>query len=626
MFKEKSLLLYKNQPAVVTGIENGKITITLPGKNKNPGEIKHIREKDAFLLSPGPVSSPEEALEEILPAFEVQPEEAETFFSGEEPSFRELSELLWGNLSPSKAWTAWNFLSTSPWFVCSSPEDPIGIRRKEDVERENEKREEKEKKEREREAFFLRLRNTAKGKDGGIKLPEDAVFLQDAEALALGKTDKSTALHGAGLPETAEAAHSILIKSGYWDRKKNPWPSRKDRGFSAVSVPVDTPPEKDDMEREDFTYMDAFAIDNEWSDDPDDAVSFHDGKLWIHVADPAASIQPDTPADKEARARGSTLYIPEGVARMLDGKALDYFALGLSEKSRALSFGITFTDTGAIKEVEIKKTFVSVTRMTYKQADEEKENPKLAPLFTIAERNLRRRTEAGAVSIDLPEVKISVDSEKNIGFFPVARTESSAMVMEMMLLAGEAAARFAFKNSIPFQYISQEEPSLPQKLPEGLAGEYAKRRSMKARKTGTIPADHAGLGLGVYSQVTSPLRRYGDLAAHQQLRRFLSGEKLLSADEMTERIAQGDMAQRMCVQAERSTNMHWTINYLLDNPDWTAEASIVEINGKDCTVIIPELALEALITCPPGAKLNGIIRVKSGGADVVKLNPGIYPV
>lgn len=625
MFKEKNLLLYKNQPAVVCGIEDGKITVELPKKNKGPAERKNIREKDAFLLSPGPVSSPDTVLQEILPDFEIEPEEAESFFSGETPSFRDLSEFLWGALPPEKTWAAWNFLSSSPWFICKSPEDPIIIKSGEDVLRENEKREEKERKEKEREAFFLRLKNTARGQAGGIKLPEDAPFLQDAEALALGKTDKSTALHGAGLPETTETAHSILIKSGCWDRKKNPWPSRKEQAFSNTQVPVEAPPEKDDIEREDFTFMKAFAIDNEWSDDPDDAVSFHDGKLWVHVADPAASVKPESPADKEARARGSTLYIPEGIVRMLDGKALEYFALGLSEKSRALSFGITFSETGAVKDVDIKKTFISVTRMTYKQADEAKESPELSPLFAIAERNFRRRMEAGAVQIDLPEVKISLDPRFEISFRPVSHTEASGMVREMMLLAGEAAARFAFKNSIPFQYISQEEPSMPKNLPEGLAGEYAKRRAMKARKTGTIPADHAGLGLGMYSQVTSPLRRYGDLAAHQQLRRFLAGERLLTADEMTERIAEGDMAQRMCIQAERATNMHWTINYLLDHPDWTAEACVVEINGKDCTLFIPELALEAVTVCPPGAQLNGTVLVKSGGGDVVKLNPGIFP-
>lgn len=42
------------------------------------------------------------------------------------------------------------------------------------------------------------------------------------------------------------------------------------------------------------------------------------------------------------------------------------------------------------------------------------------------------------------------------------------MVREMMLLAGEGAARFAFKNSIPFPYVSQEAPTIPDDIPEGL--------------------------------------------------------------------------------------------------------------------------------------------------------------
>ena len=149
---------------------------------------------------------------------------------------------------------------------------------------------------------------------------------------------------------------------------------------------------------------------------------------------------------------------------------------------------------------------------------------------------------------------------------------------------------------------------------------------MKARKAGTVPADHAGLGLGIYSQVTSPLRRYGDLAAHQQLRRFLSGSELLSAEDMTLRIAQGDAAQRLCTQAERESRLHWTLNFLLDNPDWQGEAVVLEENGSECPVLVPEFGLETRIARPAGAEPNDRLTVKSGGPDLSLLDPNLYPL
>jgi exoribonuclease-2 len=198
----------------------------------------------------------------------------------------------------------------------------------------------------------------------------------------------------------------------------------------------------------------------------------------------------------------------------------------------------------------------------------------------------------------------------------IAEEPAADMVREMMLLAGEAAARFAFKNKIPFQYVSQETPDIPKELPEGLAGEYRKRRSMKSRKVGTVPADHAGLGLGMYSQVTSPLRRYGDLVSHQQLRLFIDGKPLMDTDDMLTRIAQGDSAARECTFAERESNLHWILVYLSAHPDWTAEAVVVEKTGALSTILIPSLAQEAKINLKDDLGLNAKIRVRAGNINI----------
>ena len=141
----------------------------------------------------------------------------------------------------------------------------------------------------------------------------------------------------------------------------------------------------------------SYAIDNAWSTDPDDAIAFDGKYLWVHIADPASTVAPDDKIDKMARDRGATLYIPEGASRMLSEDCLTDYALGLSQKSRALSFRILLDEKNAIEECQVFKTWVRVERLTYESADERKDSPELAPLYEIARKNIERRNKAGAV-------------------------------------------------------------------------------------------------------------------------------------------------------------------------------------------------------------------------------------
>lgn len=629
---ERSLVLYHASPAVVTGFEGDKILIDTPSGQKK------VREKDVEALHPGPVSSLKAVLAATAP--EANFGEAAEFFAGESPSYAELAELLFGTVAGDRAWAAWRAVAESPYFDAASPSLPIQVRSAEEVAERVRKAEGKKAEEAERASFAARLRATwlaanrsaAKSSTGfpisaedGVRLPEDAKFLQDVEALALGGTEKSRALKEAGIPETRENAHRALLASGFWPLARNPWPAHHGLSLTSSSAPVNDP--ADEGDRLDLTHLQAWAIDNAWSSDPDDAISIDGDRVWVHVADPASSVIPDSPADLDARARGATLYVPEGAARMLADESLALFALGLSPVSRALSFGIRLGESGSIAEVEIARSLVRVTRLTYAEATARRDESALAPLFAIAERNVERRRAAGAVFIDLPETHLAANPQTGeVTIDPVPDESAAAMVREFMLLAGEAAARFAFKNGIPFPYVSQEEPEIPRDIPNGLAGEYRKRRSMRARKVGTIPADHAGLGIGMYSQVTSPLRRYGDLVAHQQLRLFLAGKAPLGTDAVLERIAAGDTSARECTLAERESNLHWALVFLTRNPGWQGEAIVVERSGAQATVLVPALGQETRIALPGDVGLNEIVRVRAGACSIPDLALNLIPV
>jgi len=601
--KKGNLVLYKNQPALITGIQGDKFEIAIAGG------VKKVRAKDMVLLHKGECGSLQKALDAVPPQADFG--EAADFFAGETPSFSELSELLWGEYPAEQAWSIWRLISSAPYFMCTTPDEPITIRTAAEIERLTQKQAEKEAAEAVRQDFVTELRACMQGKQFQTAESRFTPFFQEIEALALGSASVSKLLKDAKIEQTPEHAHDVLLKMHFWPVEKNPYPARF--GHSLHSSKIDIPAPVLSGNIMDLSAVPAYAIDNADSTDPDDAVSFDGTYLWIHIANPADTIAAGTQSDADACARGATLYTPEGASRMLGEKAVDYFALGLSPRSYALSFRLLLDDNGDIADAEIYRTSLHVIRITYEQADEQKDSPELAPLFAAAEKNRRRRERAGAISIDFPEVFINLDEQsgkKIVRIEPVVRTAAADMIKEMMLLAGEAAARFAFKHDIPFQYISQEAPELPQKLPSGLAGEYKKRRAMRPRTVGTIPSMHAALGLAMYGQVTSPLRRYGDLVSHRQLLNFIDKKPLTEASELILQIAAGDEAARACMYASRSSRQHWTLVYLLQNPGWTGTAVIIDAIGKKARIFIPSLAYETDMNMDTEPELNQSVRIK----------------
>ncbi|MCR4714733.1 MAG: RNB domain-containing ribonuclease [Treponemataceae bacterium] len=637
MIKSKSLVLYKKQPAAVT--ETGeKYTIEFctapatPTGKKAQYATQKVRDKDIILLHEGPISSLEAVLtaaENVAVAEEMDAKLIEAWellvsddSTATEPiSVKDLAELSLGSFSADSSWAFYKKLSSHTHFAENIDGDPLMFvpRTEDEISALKKKLYEKEHEADIRAALIARL------KEKKLDLPGDAKYMQEVEALALGQTDKSKLMKEAGFKETPEKAHKLLLDTGIWTIFKNPHPSRRGLSMQSATEHLPHPPENEERLELDCT---AWAIDNAWSTDPDDAISYDGTYLWVHIADPASTVTPDSKIDITARNRGSTLYIPEGAARMLSEESLEDYALGLCEykdgkptgkKSKALSFRLRLDENGAITDSAVIKTLVHVERLTYEQADERRDTPELAPLFEIADRNLKRRTASGAVSIELPEVHISLTGQE-VTITPTEKPLASGMIREMMLLAGEAAAKFAFKNGIPFPFVSQEKPDIPKDIPAGLAGQYRLRRSMRSRSVGVTPSQHAGLGLGMYSQVTSPLRRYSDLIAHIQLRAFLDGRDLLDKDTMLERISAGDAAAGNASKAERESNMHWTLVYLRQHPNWTGKGIAVEIRGKQAVFLIPELAQETLITPRKVPELNDTVTLKAGNINIPELS------
>jgi len=165
-------------------------------------------------------------------------------------------------------------------------------------------------------------------------------------------------------------------------------------------------------------------------------------------------------------------------------------------------------------------------------------------------------------------------------------------------MAGEAAARFAIQHSIPFPFVTQEASGTVAVnggvgSADTLAQRFAQRRLLKRSQVSSVPGRHAGVGLQAYCRATSPLRRYLDLVAHQQLRLWLAGKPVLDEQALLERLGAAEAITGTIAQAEMLSRRHWILVYLQMHPEWQSEAILVEKNGLRGYVLIPELALES---------------------------------
>ncbi|MCK5914659.1 MAG: RNB domain-containing ribonuclease, partial [Deltaproteobacteria bacterium] len=433
------------------------------------------------------------------------------------------------------------------------------------------------------------------------------------ENLALERGSESRLLQHLSRQQSKENAHALLIELGFWEESYNPYPQR----LELIDDKLPETPEsiviecksldKTDKERLDLTHLKAFAIDDEESNDPDDAISFDGERLWVHVADVASLIDIDSPTDLLARTKARTLYLPEGIQTMLPELLTNELAIGLKENSNALSFAISIDEKSTITDLEIIPSRIKVTRLSYKEAEDLiAKDEQLIRINAITKAHRQKRLHRDAVEIDMPESKVKV-TDNRVTITALLKLSSRELVSEAMLMAGSACAEYAEKHSLPMPYAGQVPPNNEMPYTDDLAplvAMFAKRRMMRPGRISCTPQSHFGLGLAAYIRVTSPLRRYLDLVAHQQLRLHLKGATPFTENEITARIGAVNATSNRIRQAERLSNRHWTLVYLHQHPDWQGEAVVVAEWGRKSLLIIPELALEFEQTIP-GTPLPG---------------------
>ncbi|MCB9138561.1 MAG: RNB domain-containing ribonuclease [Caldilineaceae bacterium] len=596
-----SFVLYKQRPARVVEPGSKKLTI-----HTEDGERLSVRPKDVLLLHPGPLHNMNELRKQgqgdIMAAWEL--------LAGQTTTLQDVAELAFDEFTPAGAWTIWQMAADGLYFRAEAPE-MVEVLDETSVAAIQTERAAKAAEAAAWQEFAERIR-------AGRHLPQDVVRLSDVEELALGAREGSHTLKALDLPETPQAAHRLLLKIGFWDENVNPYPARLGCSVEQPDFPLSDLP---DEPRRELTHLAAFAIDDRGSSDPDDAISWDGERLWVHVADVAALLSPESQAETEARDRGANLYLPEGTVHMLPESMTQRLGLGLHEVSPALSFGIIIADDGSIADVEITPSWVQVTRLSYEEADGQIYDGPLQAMRGALERFSLRRRNNGAIELSFPEIKLSVN-DGEIDIRPIERTASRELVREAMLLAGEAVAQYAQAHDIPIPYTVQDPPAVDDEdelKTDTLAEMYAMRRRLYPGRQVSEPGPHSGLGLECYAQVTSPLRRYHDMLVHQQLRAYLRGESLLDAETVMTRTAEARTQARHVRTAERLSISHWLMVYLRRHPDWQGEAIALEQRRTRTLLLLPELALETEIYGRNGIYPDDKAEVALTGVDLPEL-------
>jgi len=418
-----------------------------------------------------------------------------------------------------------------------------------------------------------------------------------------------------------EAPFQILVRLGIWDEDENLLVQR-------LGLPIDFRPEvlgeavhaaheivelsaHGNESRTDLTHLHTVTIDSELTRDFDDALSceVRDGLLvlGVHIADPARVILPDSLLDQEARARATSVYLPEGKIPMLPA-LLSEGALSLmaGEVRLAMSVLVTLTPEAEILDFQVTPSIIHVAeRLTYADADARiGSDPRLTRQFETAMRLREARFTHGAITLPIPQLELFVERDKRITLHIVDReAPSQILVSELMILANSLVAQFCTQQHIPIVYRGQAAPreTLPSSPTYEPVLHYRQQRSMSPAKIGLEPMRHSSLGVEVYTTFTSPLRRYVDLLSHRQLRAYLQqGEPLYKEEQLRALLAEIEPSLSHAGMVEQERRRYWLFKYLAQRQGDVLPGVILDRFPRNYLVLLPEVMQE--VDLPVGGK------------------------
>ena len=321
-------------------------------------------------------------------------------------------------------------------------------------------------------------------------------------------------------------------------------------------------------DREDLTHLPIVAIDPADARDHDDAIwaqARDDKDGWdaiVAIADVSFYVRPGSELDREARARGNSVYFPDRVVPMLPEElSADICSLKQGQVRSAMACHLHIGPDGALKSWRFTRAKICVAaNIAYEDAqaaidgtiDHPLTDGALKPLWACWKALFRAREAREPLDLDLPERRVVLDEKGRIlSVAPRERLDAHRLVEDYMIAANVAAAKALEAKKAPVMYRDHEPPSREKlvALKDYLATfdmEFALGQVVRPSTFNHIlgkitdeavkpqimeqvlrsqtqayyaPANtgHFGLALGSYAHFTSPIRRYADLLVHRSL-------------------------------------------------------------------------------------------------------------
>ncbi|HOK23027.1 MAG TPA: ribonuclease R [Candidatus Hydrothermia bacterium] len=370
--------------------------------------------------------------------------------------------------------------------------------------------------------------------------------------------------------------------------------------------------------REDLRNKYIITIDPKDAKDFDDAISVEkDGKLYlvgVHIADVSSYVAEDSKLDKEAMARGCSVYLIDKVIPMLpDELSSDLCSLKPGEDRFTMSVFMWIDDQGNVIKRRFSRSIInSKARLSYEDAQRIINGENLGEdsvsifvgdsfkhirEFLILAREVAEvlgimRQKRGSLDFDLPEPVVRLTAQGQvISVSPSLRLETHRIIEEFMVKANETVAEYLEEKSLPCIFRVHEAPEEIKvrdfvRITEGILGtkfsfdkidkytiqgiiknaeemghgpvvSYLLLRSMKKAKYSVENIGHFGLSSESYVHFTSPIRRYPDLTVHRILKKALGAKAWIPGEEYINKLT--EIAKQSTLREDISEKAEWEL-------------------------------------------------------------------